>query len=158
MLVIILVGDIDLAYLVPGQVAVDLRKHADLQTPVAGNAQVADEITAQRELSRQRVTEAVHEIQVIHPADDFFQGTQQRRDEQPGGAPAELLVMNAGVIALAELEIEGGIRNRVEQSCRQSAVVGDDVAVMQGDRLAVAARQGIAEAEPGIAALARLTW
>ncbi len=72
-------------------------------------------------------------------------------------AAVDLAVRHAGVIALAELVVEQRVGHRVDQAGEQVAVVGDDVAIVQRDRLRLARCQGVAHAVPDVAALADLS-
>jgi hypothetical protein len=59
-----------------------------------------------------------------------------------------------GVVALAELVVEGGVRHRIDQPRQQLPIVCDDVAVMQSHGLGHVAGLHVAEAVPDVAAFA----
>ena len=83
-LVVVVVAQLDLADALRGRVAEHLGEQADFETPVARDAHLARERGLHRELARERVAEAVHELdQRQLAAQRALQGEDQGRDEEP---------------------------------------------------------------------------
>ena len=59
MLVVIIIGNVDLANLLVTVAAVDLRDHADLETPVGGDSQITEQAFPERKLTGEDKTIAV---------------------------------------------------------------------------------------------------
>ena len=150
--VVVVVGQVYLAGSRGRAVAVDLRQHAYLQTPIPGDPVRSRQVGLHRELTRQTVTEAVQKLQQRsvrhHPVD----GPNQRSHEQPRH-PAVHPVRYPGVERLRELKVEVGIHHRIAQSRQEPAVVIQNVAVVQRDHLALGGCQQVAVRQPAGAPL-----
>ena len=70
MLVVVVVGDVDLANLLVAVASVDLRDHADLETPVGGDSQITEQTFPESKFTREDVPVAVQIIEVRRLADD----------------------------------------------------------------------------------------
>ncbi len=83
MLVIVGIGQIHLAELLGGIVAMHFREHADFQAPVGGNANAVEYLGTHGKLAGERVAIAVQILQVrqgtVHP----LECAKQWRDHQP---------------------------------------------------------------------------
>ena len=159
MLVVVASAQVHLADAAPLVDAVHLRQHADLEAPVARDADAAGHVELHGELAGQRVAECAQVPQVVVLADGGPQRSQQRRHQQAHDAPVEARrwpLAGAVVEAFRERVPERGMQDRVQQPGQQAAVVGEDVGVVQSDALAAARGQEVAEAVPHVAALARL--
>ncbi|MNC79404.1 hypothetical protein D3C75_1318770 [compost metagenome] len=73
MLVVVMVGDIDLTNAVGGGVPVDFRQYANLQSPIAGNPQVIEDMGAHGELTGERIAVAAQIVEKIRVAIDLLQ-------------------------------------------------------------------------------------
>ncbi len=109
MLVVVDVGDIDLADPAGGIVPIHFRDDADFQPPVTRDAQIVEDIDAHGELAGQGVAKAVKVIEIIGLADNLAQRTDQRGDQEAADPAVETSVGDARVVAFAELVIELGL-------------------------------------------------
>ena len=76
MLVIVAVGEIDLANPSAGLVALHLREDAHLEPPVRWNTQFGYQRAAEGEFASKQIAEAAHEGQVFTRAENAFERHQ----------------------------------------------------------------------------------
>ena len=156
MLVVVVIGDVDLANLLVAVAAVDLRNHADLETPVGGDSQIAEQAFPERKLSCKDVAVTVEIIQIRRLPNDTLQRANHRRHQQPTHPSIDFVLGHPRVVALAELITKERMGDRINQPRQQAAVVGQDVAVVECDRLCPPGGQCIAHAVPDVAPLTEL--
>ena len=89
-------------------------------------------------------------------AEGALQRLQKRRNQEPTDPAVQFPVCDTGIISLAELIGKGGICQRVDKPHEHFARIGGDVAIMQGDHVAILAGNRVAHAIPDIAPLAGL--
>jgi len=153
--VIVVLAELGLADCAGRTIADHLGKHADLEGPVRRDPDSADDIKVHGKLAGQRVTEGIHVNQIRVLADDALQGAEERGDEQTHHAAVEA-VGDARVVAFAKIEAEAWVGDRITKPGEQFTIVGEDVAVVDGDHARFLAGEHVAEAGPDVAALARL--
>ena len=156
MLVIVAVGQIDLANAGARLIALHFRQDADLESPVRRNAQFGYQGAAEGEFAGKQIAESPHEGQIFIRAENAFERHQQRPDKQPVDPAVHLAVGDPRVISLAEFKAEIRIGHRVEKAGQKAAVIGQHVAIMEAHRVGLAAGIHHADAVPDIAALAGL--
>jgi len=154
MLVVVAVGEIDLADAPRRAVAEDLGEDADLEPPVGRHADLPREVRRERELSRERVAERGQEFQIgMRPEEgaEAPTGAATRKGARRGRSDGRC----SGVIALAEVQVEDRVHDRVEQPRKRRALVVQHVSVMESDVLDVPRREEISERHPAGAPLPR---
>lgn len=85
--------------------------------------------------------------------EDRAERAHERREEQPGDAAVQA-IRKARAVALAKVEAERGICDRVAEPGEERAVIGEDVAIMHRDDAGEVGCEQVAEAQPEIASLA----
>src|SRR5438876_3878197 len=86
-------------------------------------------------------------------ANNALEGAEQRCDQQAHDAAIELGGI-AGVIALAKVESQTRMRDRVTESREQFPIVGDNITIVDGDHASLFACQHVSETGPDVAAFA----
>ncbi len=95
----------------------------------------------------QGISEAVDEVQEWRSRSHTLEGTDQWRQEKPCG-PTVHAVGDTRVAALAELESKLRIGDRIDKTAEKVSLVVHDVAVVQGNYVAIARSEKIAIGEP----------
>ena len=153
-LVVVVVGELDLADPLRRAVAVDLDQQPDLEPPVARNPVDARLVDGHRALARERIAEGVEVLEQRMRAQHRLERPQQRRHEQPRDAPVQALG-DAAVVALRELVVQVRVGGRIAEAREQLARVVADVAVVDRDHARHVGREHVAVGEPGASAPCR---
>src|SRR2546428_835317 len=147
MLVLVLVREIGLADPTQGTVPIDLGQNPDFDPPVSWDAIGPSQIRQHGKLARQGIAEAVQKAEQGIGTHQALEGSDHRGDKETRGAAVQA-VCDPGVVALAEIVPEIGVRDRVAEAGQILSVVRDDVAVVQSDDLASPHREDVAEGDP----------
>jgi hypothetical protein len=155
-LVVVIVRHVHLADTPIPVISLHLRKHANLQAPIARDAEVRQHLRAEGKLPGQGIAEAVEVSEEGALPVHFPQGPKEGGDEEATDPTPELSSGDPGVVPLTEIVLEARVHYGVEEARQQGAIVGQDVAIVQRDRIHEPSGLHVAEAIPNVPALAEL--
>lgn len=136
-----------------GGLLIDVAEQGDLQSPGWRYPDAPGQAAVEGEFAGKGITEIGEVLDEGVVSQDPLHGPDQGGVKQPRH-PAIEPVRHPGVVSLAELEVEGGVDDRIDEPGDDFPPVVQDVAVVQGDRVDIPIREDVAEGHPDGPALA----